>query len=271
MTGAFKIRLMLACVGTLVSLQAGAACDFTNPLLIEPKNKSLPNAPQSECLSPPTHPAHTKLRKPTGTFKASRHSGTPHTGVDLILNQEALQCLATTAQFPPEAFRVYAVADGKVAYARFNGACDKDAKNCDPFEKGLGLTVIIEHPGGMYSLYAHLAQDIKTNACYPAALKDAGRTLAVKVGDKVTAGQVIGYMGQLTRLTDPDADKYDGPTGNALRTEQPVQLHFELFQATAGAADKKPTQILSIVPKQDRGKLDPTSFLQALNIKGYGN
>lgn len=264
---------IMTVAAVFVSAPVAAACDPLNPWLVS-GHTSQPDAPRSDCLSPPTHPVHTKLRAPAGLFGAGRSSGTPHQGVDLILNQEALQCLASTAQLPAEAFHVYAVADGRVVYARFNGGCKKEDKNCDPFEKGLGLTVILEHGSGSYSLYAHLAQDIKTNACYPSAVKDRGGTLAVKVGDAVKAGQLIGYMGQLTRMTDSEADKYDGPSGNALRTEQPVQVHFELFNAPAGATDKavvkKINQISDIVPKAQRGKVNPTKFLESLAIKGYG-
>jgi len=60
--------------------------------------------------------------------------------------------------------KVMAVADGVV----------KDVYNDDP----LGTTVVIEHTGGLESVYANLAG-----------------TPTVKVGDKVTMGAVIGAIG----------------------------------------------------------------------------
>jgi murein DD-endopeptidase MepM/ murein hydrolase activator NlpD len=266
-------RILLAITLLAVSIHCSATCGLANAWL-----KQGPAAPVSSadsvtfsCMSPPTNPTQTRLRKPSGRFHQPRDGGGLHTGVDLILQQEALECLGSTAKFPPEAFHVYAVAPGRVAYARFNSGCVQGTKGCDYFEKGLGLTVIIEHDAGIYSLYAHLAQNTKQNACYPAAIKDAGQTMLVKVGQTVEAGQLIGYLGQLTSLTKPDADKYDGPTGNALRTQQPVQLHFELFKAAAGASTKEAFQISEIVPKAQRGQIDPTVFIKQLGVKGYGD
>jgi Rod binding domain-containing protein len=58
---------------------------------------------------------------------------------------------------------------------------------------GFGLTVLVEHPGGLQSRYAHLA------------------AVEVKSGDHVEAGQVIGRVGQTGRATGP-------------------HLHFELLR-----------------------------------------
>jgi murein DD-endopeptidase MepM/ murein hydrolase activator NlpD len=50
---------------------------------------------------------------------------------------------------------------------------------------GYGLTVVVEHPGGLQSRYAHLS------------------SYEVKPGDQVQAGQVIGRVGQTGRATGP--------------------------------------------------------------------
>lgn len=63
---------------------------------------------------------------------------------------------------------IYAVADGVVV----------DASPMTARPDGFGNRVILEHEDGVYSLYAHMIK--------PSALK---------AGDKVTQGQVIGYVG----------------------------------------------------------------------------
>lgn len=73
---------------------------------------------------------------------------------------------------------------------------------------GYGLVVIIDHPDGTASLYAHEAK------------------LAVATGSAVVAGQVIGYAGR---------------TGTAT-TEQ---VHFELYDATRTPVD--PVPLLPVV------------------------
>jgi murein DD-endopeptidase MepM/ murein hydrolase activator NlpD len=87
-----------------------------------------------------------------------------HTGVDL-----------------PAAYghAVPAAAEGQVVFAGEQG--------------GYGLTVVVEHPGGLQSRYGHLS------------------SFDVKAGDHVEAGQVIGRVGQTGRATGP-------------------HLHFELLR-----------------------------------------
>jgi murein DD-endopeptidase MepM/ murein hydrolase activator NlpD len=51
--------------------------------------------------------------------------------------------------------------------------------------RGYGRLVILEHPGSLYSLYGHLS------------------SLAVKTGDRVDQGQVIGLAGDTGSLKGP--------------------------------------------------------------------
>ncbi len=66
---------------------------------------------------------------------------------------------------------IHAAAAGKVIYAGWKG--------------GYGLAVMIDHGGGVVTLYAHQSR------------------LAVAVGDRVTAGQRIGYVGSTGLSTGP--------------------------------------------------------------------
>lgn len=85
-------------------------------------------------------------------------------------------------------FEVYAAADGEVTVVHH----DPKRKTNNRFG-GYGNRIEIKHSGGYSTLYAHLPTSAPL----------------VKVGDKVKAGQLIGYMGN---------------TGNA----QGIHLHFEL-------------------------------------------
>lgn len=212
-------------------------------------------------MSPPTNPTYTTLRVPQGEFKAARVKARIHQGVDLILAEEESKCLGQTPALPAEAFEVYAVADGTVVYARLNG---------ESFDKGLGFTVVIDHGDDVFSLYSHLAQDPDQNQCLPTDAVAKGESLSVKVGQKVLAGERIGFLGKTPhpdKETSPYFPSYDGPTGNALHTEQPIQLHFEFFQAPSCAKqDCKPQTIAQIVPPAGRGRLDPTPFLKKVGL-----
>jgi hypothetical protein len=212
-------------------------------------------------MSPPTNPTYTKVRSPDGAFHAARVKQRIHQGVDLILAEEENKCLAQTPALPADAFDVYAVADGTVVYARQNG---------EAFDKGLGFTVIIDHGNDVFSLYSHLAQDADQKLCLPADAVAQGESLSVKAGETVHAGDRIGFLGRTPHPDDaasPYFPSYDGPSGNALRTEQPIQLHFEFFQASSCAPKCKPTAISGIVPPSGRGKLNPTPFLNKVGIK----
>jgi len=71
----------------------------------------------------------------------------------------------------PEGSDIRAVADGKVAYSSWL--------------RGYGLTAILEHGGGLMSVYAHAA------------------VLLVEVGEEVNRGQVLGKVGDTGSLRGP--------------------------------------------------------------------
>jgi hypothetical protein len=162
------------------------------------------------------------LRDHEGVFGAPRGGGKTHTGVDIVANQSTMD---------KEQYRVTAVADGKVAYAKFNGK--------DGGTEGYGYTVVIDHQNGTYTLYAHLATIASGNL--------------VKVGDQVNAGKVIGYMADLANG--------EASSGNVLANSvvsyDKIQLHFEEFQAPAGRTS---TDAIATI-KKDGTILNPTSDL----------
>ncbi len=63
---------------------------------------------------------------------------------------------------------VYSIADGEVVYARV------------AYNSGYGAVVVVRHDGDIYTIYCHL---------------DPNKGFEVGVGDKVTAGQCVGYAG----------------------------------------------------------------------------
>lgn len=196
-------------------------------------------------------------RPGAGSFGAGRAEGKRHQGVDLMLVDYSRQCLGSTDGIKAATFHVHAIADGTVAYARANTAasCPPERPDCKLASTGLGLTIVIDHGTGVYSLYAHMAQDPATNRCLPESLLREGKTMRVKVGQRVTAGEVIGFLGQL----GPGISEYGKPSGNAVATAEAVQLHFELFRAPPGRSSF--SSIAAIVPAAERGKIDPNTFL----------
>lgn len=97
-----------------------------------------------------------------------------HPGLDFASNTKVEQPL------------VYAIHDGKVVYA------EDTRYMTSPYGWGYGKLIVIEHEGGIFSLYAHLED------------------MSVKAGDDVKQGDEIGIMGS---------------TGNSTGTH----LHFEMF------------------------------------------
>lgn len=214
-----------------------------------------------KCATSPTNSKNTLIRDPDGLFCAPRLSGTPHQGVDIKLKlNSSNECMIDTRKYSAKDLAVRAVASGKVAYSRLNnGSCPKGGcpPDRDPLSTtGLGLTVIIDHGNGLYSLYAHLAQDRNTIQCLPDSEVLTGETMPHKVGDCVEKGEIIGYIGQL----GSDLEKWDRPTGNATQTTDPAQIHFEIFQTNQGKSSTG--SIKDIIDPSNRGVLDPSDFLK---------
>ena len=90
----------------------------------------------------------------------------------------------------PERTPVYAAADGVIILAKGNNA----------YNGGFGNYIIISHPNGTQTLYAHLS------------------SVMTSVGSKVSQGQVIGLSGG--KRGAPGAGKTTGP-----------HLHFEVLKA----------------------------------------
>ena len=111
----------------------------------------------------------------------------------------------------PEGTTIYSVAAGEVIFA---GAGTRENGY-----RGFGHLVIIKHPDGTQSRYAHLCCGVK--------YKLDESSIAVKVGDKVTQGQAIGEIGTTGRSTGP-------------------HLHLEIRR---GNRTMNPTLFLASVPR----------------------
>lgn len=94
--------------------------------------------PSATIRMPPTPTNSTLLRGGPGAYLHNRGGGKLHSGVDIVANQSTED---------RSAYRVMAVSDGKVAYARINGGD----------ETGYGYTIVIDHENGVYTQYSHLA------------------------------------------------------------------------------------------------------------------
>jgi len=243
------------------SLHAAELCGVGRQFRSDPTVVATSNVsePRWKCESAPTNLVTTALRPGEGTFGARRPEGS-HTGVDIMLRDYLFTqiCIGDTTAMKPSALEVYAVADGIVAYSRRNSAeaCPKGRPGCDLFTTGLGQTVIIDHGNGIYSLYAHMAQDRESLRCLPRKFVDGGQILKVKVGDRVKAGDVIGYLG----VVGGGLSQYETSSGNAAVVEQTVQLHFEFFAAPSTRTSQG--RIEDIVPKPMRGQISPAPFLE---------
>ena len=163
-----------------------------------------------------------------GAFSAPRENGKHHTGVDIVANQSSPD---------KNIYRVMAVSAGTVAYARLNGT----------EETNYGYTIVIDHKNGFYTQYSHLAINASKNI--------------VKVGDNVSAGQVIGYLADLA-----NNEKSSGNVrADVVLPYDKIQLHFEIYEAPTG---RKSATVLSII-KQGYTLDDPTSRLKDLHYKSF--
>lgn len=175
--------------------------------------------------SAPTDISTTLRRTGAGLFGVPRPPDGTHTGVDIC-------AIASTSN--KNDYRVMAVSAGRIAYATLNG------NGTDSF----GYTIVIDHDNGWYTLYGHFAQN-------------ATKALSIKIGDTVTAGQVIGYMADLANN--------DLSSGNvvaeSVKSSDKIQVHFEIFQAPAGISSSG-----ALAPfKTSRTLANPTSRLIALH------
>jgi len=176
---------------------------------------------------PPTVLSASLLRGSEGAFGYPRGGGKSHQGVDIVANQSSPD---------RSSYEIRATSGGIVAYSRANGSTEKP---------GYGYTVVVDHQNGFYTLYAHLA----TNA------SDG----VVNVGQSVTAGDVVGYLADLTNS--------EKSSGNA-RTVAPydkIQLHFECFEAPSGRRSSGKLDVIKDGCTID----DPTERLLALGYTSF--
>ena len=100
-------------------------------------------------------------------------------------------------------------------------------------------------------MYAHLASK-------PFTPKNPGSNLDISRGDKVTAGQRLGYFVDIKSDTSS--------TGNAVRTDPAAreQVHFQMIEAPAGRSSA--TALKDII-RSDGVIVDPTLFLKELGYQ----
>ena len=176
----------------------------------------------------PTNTTYSLLRGGAGAFGAPRSSGT-HAGIDIVANQSSMD---------KTIYAVSATANGTVAYARVNGLPGQ----------GYGYTIVVDHGNGLYTLYAHLAQN-------------ATSAVGLAIGSPVAQGQLIGYMADLA-----SGEKSSGNVlSRVVAQYDKIQLHFECFEAPAGRTS---TDSLAVI-KQGGILHDPTSSLTALGYQSF--
>lgn len=186
-------------------------------------------------ISPPTDVSRTFIRQGPGEYGSSRASGNPHTGVDIL----------TRASYDDQsAYAVYAMADGVVAYAQFNGG---------GLDQGFGNVVIIDHGADCYTMMAHLSSDPFTPMP-----SNPSAALLVSVGQSVSRGTIVGYF--------VDMSSGVHSTGNAMRTAAGArwQTHFEFINAPSGRSG--PGRIADIIGSDGR-RIDPTATLLSLGYR----
>lgn len=177
---------------------------------------------------PPTRTNKTLMRGAVGAFGANRGGGNTHAGVDIVANQSSPD---------KEIYAVFAVENGKVAYARLNGSD----------ETGYGYTVVIDHGNDRYSQYSHLATKASENL--------------VKVGDNIARGQKIGYLADLT-----NNEKSSGNVrSDVVLQYDKIQLHFECFSAPSGRVSNSSLAIL----KAQSFLINPTQKLVSFGYSSF--
>ncbi len=131
----------------------GAKPIYTPPAVTQPSNVNIPSLAQGA----PATISNTKLQWPTVHRRLTQYFTWRHTGIDI----------ADSIGTP-----IYAAEDGIVEVAGWNRA-------------GYGLYIIIDHGGGLKTVYGHTTK------------------LFVTVGDRVSRGQQIAAMGSTGRSTGP--------------------------------------------------------------------
>jgi murein DD-endopeptidase MepM/ murein hydrolase activator NlpD len=177
---------------------------------------------------PPTRTDKTLMRGAVGAFGANRGGGNSHAGVDIVANQSSTD---------KEIYAVFAIENGKVAYARLNGSD----------ETGYGYTVVIDHGNNQYSQYSHLATRASENL--------------VKVGDNISRGQKIGYLADLL-----NNEKSSGNVrSDVVMQYDKIQLHFECFSAPSGRVSNSSLAIL----KAQSILINPTQRLVSFGYSSF--
>ena len=112
---------------------------------------------------------------PKSTRVNSEYSGSRN--IDGVVSSHSGMDIGVDLDKPDDTYYAIASMKGKVTVA-YNG-CDNNGYYQNPCGGTYGNHVVIEHSGGVYTVYAHL---------YPDSIR-------VKVGDTVNQGQVLGEMG----------------------------------------------------------------------------
>lgn len=194
-----------------------------------------PGLTQDDIVSP-TDVSRTFIRSGFGEYGSSRGDNN-HTGVDI---------LTRATHQDRNAYAAFAIADGVIAYARFNGTT---------LDSGFGNVIIIDHGNDCYTMFGHLTSDPFT------PMDDPDAALLVSLGDRVSKGQLIGYF--------VDHSKGMHSTGNAMRTSAGArwQTHFEFLEMPSGRSG---SGRLADLFGDDVVRVDPTSTLLSLGYKIEG-
>jgi len=195
-----------------------------------PESSFVNASPVPPITVPPTLTTTSLLRGGVGAFGAPRpgEGSGKHSGVDIVANQSSEN---------KETYKVRAVANGTVAYARLNGGEDE----------GYGYTIVIDHGDGYYTLYAHLAPNASSGI--------------IQKGASVNAGDTIGYMADLKNGEKSSGNVRD----DVVKPYDKIQLHFELFSGTPGLSSDgqiKPIKVGSTL-------IDPTQRLKDLGYQSF--
>lgn len=184
--------------GEIISSSTPGISDPPSSSTATPGSPNRPSSSSSSSSSKPTSPA-----RPSSSASSSTSSQKPSTPVSNTGSKDFVWPLNTSYNRMTSIFgkgagnfgyvasdhggidiggcgdqSILAAAPGKVVVA--NSSCEHDwAKYQSCCGNGLGDHVVIDHGGGIYTTYGHMRNG----------------TMAVQVGDKVTAGQIIGKVG----------------------------------------------------------------------------